>query len=255
MEVVDVRTQRAEIELTGARAAPTPATQDCGAGPLERTARITFDSRTALLAFVASLCSQTYGTLGSPLVLMRSGIQRDDLDVGEIVQRLKADLVDAIGLGDPGAVGSPPPRIDLGVETGTTVSISIFLTEERATDLVWLQSDPDHVTALPLLAVPARHGVWQVEATHALVALACRTGGFQAATLESADGERLLDWTVDRTADGDHPLTAALTDVRWSLGDADTDGALATAWCTSSIDEEARPTAGESWWAEFDALT
>ena len=145
--------------------------------------RVQFDGDGSIHEYLKALASLTFPSSESSLVIDVDGVSRDDLELQEILDRIKAGRLRSL-------------RFELQSDTGRSVRIDVasrsevvtlampVTMEQPATQTIWLQADARFPTALPVIAFPLVADAASAEALHALVALAVKAGAFSSAVLQ-----------------------------------------------------------------------
>jgi superfamily II DNA or RNA helicase len=229
------------------RIEPNGALQDIAR--VERSdLRVRFGSGNDAASYVRALMSLFFGVSTKVSATLTTGTTREDLSAQEIAARLARAAI--LQLRFDLRHGEPPTAVDLALQeknAGTVVIRAPFSTVP-ATARLWLQSDVDVVAPIAALALPTTAVALALDAAHALVGLALRCGGFEAAELA---GEHPLTWTPTKPNDAAQPVRSTLRDATWSTAMAEGTVAL---WVTGLAQAAApqRPDAG--WWEQYDQL-
>jgi superfamily II DNA or RNA helicase len=213
------------------------------------------------------------------MAVVHGGALREDVSAQEIAGQLDQGGLEKLRF----ALREGLRALEVGTSSSepAVVAIRAPLATARAQSQVWLQCDADVLTAIPVLALPATSDGLSLEAAHALVGLAIRSGGFQHAGLaggrqvrsgaaadpvtayaaltdrvetsrSSEPGERHLSWSLIKEEAGALPLCSSLRDSIWGVGGASEGDAVA--WVTGAAPPEPRKP-DPTWWERFNALT
>jgi superfamily II DNA or RNA helicase len=213
--------------------------------------RIEFADAGGAAAYVHSLLSLVFGSAASVVAIAPDGRRRDDLDLDELYERLRRNLVGSLELDLPSAAGSRTLRLEIPLDPATEVGIHGHFVDVESYDLLWLQCTPVHPTDPPVLAVPVTRLGFPLATCHVLVGVARKGGGFLQAQLRSANGDSMCNWLHGPAQGGCVPLVSGLGDALWSLGNAEADQD-APVWFRQQGKAEAEPAPDEGWWSAFD---
>lgn len=181
---------------------------------------------------------------------LTAGVPREDFDAAEIAERLSRGAIEKLRFALP--LGEHPILVELArldSEPGS-VAIRAPFGSGVATSRLWLQSDADVLAPIPALSLPTTRNGFAVDASHALIGLAIRSGGLQDAELA---GEHPLSWTPNKPSDDAYPIRSALRDAVWSAASA-AEGEI-VAWVRGllPVAEPRAPEAG--WWDQYHVLS
>jgi len=215
--------------------------------------QLDFASDTTARAYVLALASLLYGSAESRFVVDETGRGRDDLDFGEIAQRIKSRPALSLEF----LVGFDGVSQKIAVDfKSAAVAVKMRLARDgAATGIIWFQADSGHLGPLPVVALPVRTEALTGDALDPLVALGARTGGLRTAQLH-LDGETVArrTWTVEKPEAAAVPIAGVHADTVWIAGAAPTTAGSPVAWCSpGAVQPVAEPLAAE-WWSRFDDL-
>lgn len=212
--------------------------------------RLRFGAATEACRYLRALASLLFGASAKVTATLTTGAPREDLTAEEIADRLSRGGIEKLRFAL--RLGERPLHLELALlasEPGA-VAIQAPFTSGPATSRLWLQSDADVVAPIPVLALPTTNDGLAIEAAHALVGLAVRSGGFQEAELA---GERTLSWNTTKPDDDALPLRSTLRDAVWSTA-SESEGAV-IAWASGLLPPSKPRTPEAGWWEQYDVLT
>ena len=224
-------------------------------GPLARI-EVRFTSEHAARKYAGALTSLFYGTAENRLAIDERGRPHDDLVHDEIQRRLRSSLPTSVEfqvrLQDQLrkiaiCVGSPTPNV--------AVVRAPILLDAASTGVLWLQGQPETALSSPVIAVPLAGSHFSFEATHALVSVASRTGGFCEARLYlGADGDPASAWVAEPHNGSAVPVIGALDGAIWATGPRVEPPSTAAAWHLPKPAQPQREQCSNEWWVRFDDL-
>ncbi len=203
--------------------------------------------------YVLALVSLLYQSAQSCVVIDATGRGRDDLDLGEMLQRIWAKpvlslefLVDCEGEAQKVAVELQSPTVAIAAH---------FALDGPATGVAWFQADPEHLGPMPVLALPVRGSSFSADALHPLVALGARMGSLRAARLQ-VGGETVArrTWTVEAHSTAALPVVGFYADAVWVASTASLTAAEPIAWCSYGVVPPDAEHLQTDWWSRFDDL-
>lgn len=209
-----------------------------------------FGAVTEASQYIRGLMSLLFGASTKVSATLTTGAPREDLLAIEIADRLSRGAIEKLRF--TLRLGDRPLHVELGLSASEpgTVAITAPFTSGPVTSRLWLQSDADVIAPIPALALPTTAEGLALDAGHALVGLAVRSGGFQKAELA---GEHPLSWNKTKPNDTAHPVSSILRDGVWTAVPK-ANGAVA-AWVTG-LDRPPNPRTPEAgWWEQYDVLT
>jgi hypothetical protein len=139
-----------------------------------------------------------FGTSAKVTAILSTGAPREDFTAGEIAERLSRGAIErlrfVLRLHDRAV------QVDLALQASDpgAVSIRAPFTSRPATSRLWLQSDTEIVAPITALALPTTSDAFAIDAAHAFVALAVRSGGFREAEFV---GDPSLSWNTTKPSD------------------------------------------------------
>jgi hypothetical protein len=211
--------------------------------------RVGFDSAERATDFMVALVSMLHGVARDAVVLSGSGSLRDDLASGEIVQRLRKGMVRTVSF--VVTLNGRDARIHVQSRDVDAAEVAIHLPVSTLAPVgcLWLQCVPELLAPTRSLRLSTGVGSFTVEATHGLIGLAARCGGFERASLV---GFESYEWVRQASSEAAEPLHAALNDAHWSVGSESV--AEPVAWFRSGS-RPIRPQSPDAgWWTRLDEL-
>lgn len=210
-------------------------------------------SESAAREYTSALASLLYGSADSRVVVDEGGRARDDLEIREIVQRVSAKTT--LTLQFALRCGAESHKVTIALDSAV-VSVTMRTTFDGvATDVMWLQAEPDHLGALPVVALAVRDDAFSAEALQPLVALATRTGGLRRAEVYvEGDASPRLTWSGDADEPGALQVAGSHADAVWVAGAAPSESTPPAVWCSSSRALESAAPPPAEWWSRFDDL-
>jgi superfamily II DNA or RNA helicase len=237
------------VEL-GARSRPASS---AASGVVCSSLRIRFAGHRDAVIFARALLSLVTAEADDWELMLPGGSQRTDSSASSLDTRLRDGGIRGFrtSLRRFPSVGAI--AVDLDESRPETVSITASWAVGVGAARVWLQCGPEHVTPLPVLALPITSSAFALDAAHAFVGLATACGGFTDAHL---DVGRDLAWTTLKPGDDAVPLRSRCRGAVWTTA-PDAEGP-AVAWCTLSAPSApavfATRDAESGWWERYDAL-
>jgi superfamily II DNA or RNA helicase len=218
-----------------------------GAGPANLCLR--FGTAAEAIRYLRALVSLLYGPCSAVTVTPITGAPREDLTPGEIADRLARDVVKNIRFVLPH--GAQPVHLEVALATPAhdAVEIRASFANAPARSRLWLQCDPDVITPMAALALPVTADGLAVDAAHALVGLAVRSGGFHDAELL---GEHPLFWSTAKPKGSALPLQSTVQDAVWST---DPEGEGCDLWVGGLAPAPTQDASDAGWWEHYDVLT
>jgi superfamily II DNA or RNA helicase len=212
--------------------------------------RLRFGAAAEASRYLRTLASLLFGASTRVTATLTTGAPREDLTAEEIADRLSRGAIQKLRFAL--RLGEHPLNVELALPASESGAVAIRapLTSGRITSRLWLQSDADVVAAVPALALPTTTEGFAIDAAHALVGLAVRSGGFQEAELA---GERPLSWNTTKPDDAALPVRSTLRDAVWSTA-SEAEGAV-VAWVSGLLPPPKPRTPDASWWEQYDVLT
>ncbi len=214
---------------------------------------VQFTSEPHKRGFVASLANLLSSACDGCLTVDVDGLVRDDLLVGEVVERVHRDRLRSLQF-EP-ALGSGTAGLQLAPNPGgaaATISFPLAL-DGRPAGSLWLQAEPSVGSGLPLLVVPHGSTALCVESLHAVVALAARSGGLAGAALKVVGEQHPLARWTNAPAPGREALVGTQGETVWHTVAQPGDSNGAVAWFEPSR-ARAVPSPSPEWWLRFEAL-
>lgn len=220
------------------------------AGAEQFDVRLRLETGADAVRFIRAFASLFHGVSTKVTVTSPAGATRADLTVEEISDRLGRGAIEKVSFVLP--LGERPLSVECGLLPSQpgAVAIRAPFTNAPTTSRLWLQCDADVLSPIPALALPTTTDALALEAAHALVGLAVRSGGFHEA---KSVGQQPLSWTLTKSSETALPLRSAIGDAVWSTA-SEGEGAV-VAWVAglSPAPTPCAPPAG--WWERYDALT
>jgi len=211
---------------------------------------VRFGDATEATRYIRSLASLLFGASGKVTSTLSTGAQREDLTSAEVAERLTRGTIDKLRFAlrvSEHAIAIELARLP---SEPRVVMIRAPFKSGPAQSRLWLQSDPDVVIPISALALPTSAEGLALDATHALVGLATRSGGLIDAELI---GEHPLSWSTTKRSKDAEPLRSTFRDAVWSIA-PQADDAVAV-W-VSGLPSSSQPHTPEpGWWERFDTLT
>src|SRR5688500_10651296 len=172
--------------------------------------------------YLKALASLAFSSSDSSLVVDVDGVSRDDLELREIVDRIKGGRLRSLRFELPCETGRSV-RIDVE-SRGDVVTLAMPVTmEQPATQTIWLQADARFPTALPVIAFPLVSDAAAAEALHALVALAVKAGAFSSAVLQiGSEPDPRMRWS-GAPFPGGVPVVGRVDEALWAAAEASDD--------------------------------
>ncbi|PTB99514.1 hypothetical protein C9993_02720 [Marinobacter sp. Z-F4-2] len=233
------------------KATPNTAVLASGAATLLRQNErfvFVFDSSDKAAEFVSSIASLLYNSALNLVITSTKRTKRDDLTASEIRSRVEAGTVSGLEI----TLMLDHVQADVAVtktgEQSAEVILEVPFQPLVPAERFWVQCDPDVLTQIRMLALPVISGAFTVEAIHGFVGLCTRIGGFQSASVMTADGTT-LEWQGSRTSPKALPIKSSINDTTWSV--ADEDDPSAQAWFFGDL-SLSRTSPDEVWWSELD---
>lgn len=212
--------------------------------------RLRFSSAAGACRYVRALTSLLFDASTKVTATLTRGALRDDLAVNEIADRLARGAIDQLRFALRLREHAISVEIALPPSEPGAVVVRAPFTCGPSTSRVWLQSDAEVVAPIPLLALPTSTDGLAVDAAHALVGLAIRSGGFEEVQLV---GEQSLEWYTTKLSDDAQPVLSTLSDAVWSTA-PQVEGVVAL-WVTGLPVLPKPRTPETGWWEHYDVLT
>jgi hypothetical protein len=212
--------------------------------------RLRFGAAAEASRYLRALASLLFGPRTKVIATLTTGASREDLTAEEIANRLSLGAIAKLRFAL--RLGERPLTVEfelLASEPGAVAVRTPFMSGP-ATSRLWLQSDADIVAPIPALALPTTTEGLALDAAHALVGLAVRSGGFREADLA---GEHPLAWSTMRPNDAAHPVRSTLRDAAWGTA-SEAEGAI-VAWVSGLLPPPMPRTPEAGWWEQYDVLT
>lgn len=215
---------------------------------------VDFTDDNAATNYVLMTASLFSGIAEELLVFDVAGQLRDDLDVHELGQRLRARRVASLRFHVP--LGRVVARITLALRSPSSVVWSLPVAgTEQPPQLLWLQADVAHLGPVPTLVLPVVDGALAEDALHALVAVGVRVGSFASAQLTlAATSKPSRSWCPSNPPPGAQPIVGLRCDTLWRVATQQTDVKAAVAWCTSSAQQPEPLSPSREWWVRLREL-
>jgi hypothetical protein len=209
-----------------------------------------FGAVTEASHYLRALSSLLFATSTKVIAILTTGASREDFTAEEIADCLSRGAIERLRF--TLRLHDRLLHVDLALLTSEpgAVLISVPFTSGPATSRLWLQSDTDVVAPIPALALPTTNEGFAIDAAHALVGLAVRSGGFREAEFA---GEHPLSWHATKPSDAALPISGVLRDAVWSIASGG-EGAI-VAWVSGLLPppKPRMPEAG--WWEQYGVLT
>ena len=220
----------------------------------EAELRVQFDGDGSTHEYLKALASLTFPSSESSLVVDVDGVSRDDLELQEIVDRIKAGRLRSLRFELQSDAGRSV-RIDVASRSEVVTLAMPVTMEQPATQTIWLQADARFPTALPVIAFPLVADAASAEALHALVALAVKAGAFSSAVLQiGSEPDPRMRWS-GAPFPGGVPVVGRVDDALWAVAEAtDEESGPGVAWCRTLDGGQRGHRISTEWWARFDAL-
>ena len=237
-----------EVNITPASSPRSEASRPIRGATRSAALHITFQDSDAAAGYALALASLFVGAADSVVAVDVHGRNRDDLDLTELRERLKAHGVASIriDLRLGARVVQVAVRVGAPDNPGAVFLSLPFVDDARGALALWLQADSLHLGPLPLLMLPVVDGAFPIDALHPLVAVAAHSTSFASAELQiDGDAGPRATWTSDKANDGDRPVVGADHGSRWSTDLLDADEPVA--WFADRAPEEGAPRLSVEW--------
>jgi len=220
------------------------------AGAERSEVRLRFGAAAEATRYLRALTSLLYGASTNVTSTLTTGAPREDLTAEEIADGLSRGTIEKLRFRLRSGHRTVQVDVALLVSATGAVAIRAPFTSGSATSRLWLQSDPDILAPIPALTLPTTAKGLAMDAAHALVGLAVRSGGFQEAELA---GEHPISWSATRPNDAAQPLRSTLRDAVWGTV-SEANGAV-VAWVSELLSPSKPRIPAPGWREQFDVLT
>ncbi len=211
--------------------------------------RLRFGAAVEAFSYLRALTSLLFSVSRRVIAELTAGASREDLSAHEIANRLARGVIKKLRF--TLHHGEPPLHVEVALldsEPGA-VTIRAPFTRQPVVSRLWLQTDADVIAPISVLALPTTTNGLALDAVHALVGLAVRSGGFQEAELA---GEHPLLWHTTKASDAALPVCSTSRDAIWGTA-PQTEGTV-VAWVRGLFPPPNPRTPEAGWWERYDVL-
>ena len=223
----------------------------CGNTRAERfDVRVRFGASAEATRYLRALASLFFGASTKVTATLTTGTPREDLTAEEISDRLSRAVIEKLRFVLP--LGEQPLTVEIGLVASepSAVAIRAPFASAPAKSRLWLQCDADVVTPIPALALPTTTDGLALDAAHALIGLAARSGGFHDADLV---GEHPVSWATVKPDESALPVRSALHDAVWSTA-GEPEGPV-VAWVSGLLPPVTSRAPDAGYWERYGELT
>jgi hypothetical protein len=211
--------------------------------------RLRFAAATDASRYLRALTSLLFGASNRVTATLISGTPRGDLNAKEIADRLSRATIEKLFFSLSHGEQPLPLEARSLAPDFCEISIQVTLASTPTESRIWLQCDADVVVPIPTLALPVARDGFSLDAIHALIGLAIRSGGLREAELV---GEHRIVWTTAKPSENALPLRGAIRDAVWTTA-PEAEGAV-VAWVSGRLPAETRRMPDAGWWEHYDLL-